>query len=124
MKYIYLKENSEPFTESAATSSGVGSKDWDYEQKTEARQQGRSMRVTSANDQARSRERTFTSGTGTRRASNSMAWATPEQTKQFSVRESGNIGQEIVDESTGLIVAWTTSPELAHRIVRLLNEDE
>ena len=124
MTSIYRKENSEPFTASAAMSSGAGSKGWDYEQKTEARQLERSMRATSANDQARSRERTFTYGTGTRPASNSTAWATPEQTNRFSICESGNIGQEIVDESTGLIVAWTTSPELAHRIVRLLNEDE
>ena len=89
MTSIYRKENSEPFTESAATSSGVGSKGWDYEQKTEARQQGRSMTVTSANGPARSRERTFTSGTGTRRASNSTGWATHEQMSDFSVRESG-----------------------------------
>jgi len=124
MKDIYRKENSEPFTESAATSSDAGSKGWDYERKTEARQQGRSMRVTSASDQARSRERTFTSGTGTRRANNLTGWATHEQTNRFSVRQSGNVGQEILNESTGLIVAWTANPELAHRIVRLLIEDE
>ena len=42
----------------------------------------------------------------------------------YRVRQSDGCGQEILNESTGLIVAWTTSPELAHRIVRLLNEDE
>ena len=123
MTSIYRKENSEPFTESAATSSGVGSKDWDYEQKTEARQQGRSTRATSANDQARSRERTFTSGTGTRRASNSTGWATHEQMSDFSVRESGNIGQEVLD-ADGKVVAWTTDAVLAHQIARMLNADQ
>ena len=116
MKDIYRKENSEPFTVSAATSSGAGSKGWDYERKTEARQQGHSMKATFVNDQARSRERTFTSGTGTRRASNSTGWATHEQM-------SGNIGQEVLD-ADGKVVAWTTDAVLAHQIARMLNADQ
>ena len=123
MTSIYRKENSEPFTASAAMSSGAGSKGWDYEQKTEARQLERSMRATSANDQARSRERTFTYGTGTRPASNSTGWATHEQTYQFSVRESGNVGQEVLD-ADGKVVAWTTDAVLAHQIARMLNADQ
>lgn len=122
MTSIYRKDNLERSTVSAATSLVAGSRGWDYERKTEARQQGRSMRVTSANDQARCRERTSTSGTGTRRASNSTGWATHEQTYQFSVRESGNIGQEVLD-ADGKVVAWTTDIVLAHRIVRLLNSE-
>ncbi len=122
MTSIYRKDNLEPFTESVATSSGVGSKGWGYEPMAEARQLGLSTKATSASGPARSRERTFTSGTGSKPASFSTGWNTPEQPGDFSVRSSGNIGQEILDES-GVIVAWTTDAVLAHRITRLLNED-
>ena len=123
MTSIYRKENSEPFTESAATSLDAGSRGWDCERMMEARQLERSMRATSASGPARSRERTFTSGTGTRPASNSTGWATHEQTYQFSVRESGNVGQEVLD-ADGKVVAWTTDAVLAHQIARMLNADQ
>lgn len=123
MTSIYRKENLEPFTESAASSSDAGSKGWDYEPKTEARQQGRSMRVSSASGPARNQTPISMSGTGTRRASNSTGWATHEQTYQFSVRESGNIGQEVLD-ADGKVVAWTTDVVIAHRIARMLNADQ
>lgn len=122
MKDIYRKENSEPYTESAATSSGVGSRDWDFGPKEETRQQGRSTRATSASDQATNPERTSTFGTETRPANNLTEWATPEHPSDFSVRSSSNIGQEILD-ADGKVVAWTTDAVLAHRIVRLLNQD-
>ena len=64
-----------------------------------------------------------TYGTGTRPASNSMAWATPEQMSDFSVRFSGNIGQEVLD-ADGKVVAWTTDAVLAHQIARMLNADQ
>ena len=41
---------------------------------------------------------------------------------QFSVRESGNIGQEVLDD--GKVVAWTTDVVLAHRIARMLNANQ
>ena len=123
MKDIYRKENSEPFTESAATSLDAGSRGWDYEPKEETRQLGLSTKATSANDPARKRIPISTFGIGTRPANNSTGWATPEHPSDFSVRSSSNIGQEVLD-ADGKVVAWTTSPELAHRIVRLLNQDE
>jgi hypothetical protein len=49
-------------------------------------------------------------------------WNTPEQPGEFSVRSSGNIGQEILDHD-GKVVAWTTDPVLAHRITSLLNSE-
>jgi hypothetical protein len=41
----------------------------------------------------------------------------------FSVRPSGNIGQEILD-SNGKIVAWTTDAWMAQVIVKLLSDNE
>jgi hypothetical protein len=46
-----------------------------------------------------------------------------EQQGDFSVRSSGNIGQEILDRD-GKVVAWTTDVLLARRITLLLNRDE
>ena len=123
MKSIYRKQNSENATASAATSSGVGSRGWDYEPKEETRQLGLSTKATSANDPARKRIPISTSGIGTRPASNSTGWATHEQTNRFSVRESGSIGQEVLD-AYGKVVAWTTDVVLAHRIARMLNEGQ
>ena len=123
MTSIYRKENSEPFTASAATSSGDGSKGWDYERMMEARQFGLLTKVTSANDQARSRALISTSGIGTRPANNSTGWATHEQMSDFTVRSTRNIGQEVLD-ADGKVVAWTTDAVLAHQIARMLNADQ
>ena len=41
----------------------------------------------------------------------------------FTVRQSGNIGQEILDQD-GTIVAWTTDAWLAQVICKLLTENE
>jgi len=122
MNNTFHKDNSENSTASAAMSLVAGSRGWGYEPKEEAHQCGRSMRVSSASDPARNPAPISMSGTGIRPANNSMEWATHEQMNRFSVRESGNIGQEVLD-ADGNVVLWTTSPELAHRIVRLLNED-
>ncbi len=43
--------------------------------------------------------------------------------QQFWVRQSGNIGQEILD-SNGQIIVWTTDGWTAQVIARLLNENE
>ncbi len=39
----------------------------------------------------------------------------------FTLKQSGNIGQEIVSPR-GNVVAWTVDPILGHLISRLLNE--
>jgi hypothetical protein len=41
----------------------------------------------------------------------------------FSVRTTGNIGQEILDPD-GRIIAWTTDPWVAQVVARLLCENE
>ena len=41
----------------------------------------------------------------------------------FTVRSSGNIGQEIMD-SDDQIIAWATNDWVAQVIARLLNENE
>jgi hypothetical protein len=47
----------------------------------------------------------------------------PEPCATFSVRRSGNVGQEILDQD-GRIIAWTTDGWAAQVICRLLNENE
>ena len=41
----------------------------------------------------------------------------------FTVRQSGNIGQEILDQD-GTVVAWTTDAWLAQVICNLLSDNE
>ena len=41
----------------------------------------------------------------------------------FTVRQSGNIGQEIIDQD-GTVVAWTTDDWLAQVVCKLLNDNE
>jgi hypothetical protein len=41
----------------------------------------------------------------------------------FAIRQSGNIGQEILDQG-GTIIAWTTDVWAAQVICKLLNEHE
>jgi len=45
------------------------------------------------------------------------------QPTTFSVHQSGNVGQEIIDDD-GRIIAWTTDEWAALVICRLLNENE
>jgi hypothetical protein len=47
----------------------------------------------------------------------------PEPCATFSVRRSGNVGQEVLDQD-GRIIAWTTDDWAARVICRLLNENE
>ena len=44
-----------------------------------------------------------------------------QEMSEFSVRDSGSIGQEILD-ADGAVVAWTVDSVLAQRIVQLLNQ--
>jgi hypothetical protein len=48
---------------------------------------------------------------------------TPDPLGPFTVRRSGNVGQEILD-SNGRIIAWTTDPWVDQVIVKLLTENE
>jgi hypothetical protein len=61
-------------------------------------------------------------GIGAESASYSTHLDTQESRTPYSVHQTEGIGQEIKDEN-GLTVAWTVIPELAHRIVRLLNSE-
>jgi hypothetical protein len=47
----------------------------------------------------------------------------PEIIGSFAIRQSGNIGQEILD-ADGRIKCWTTDPWLAQVICKLLTENE
>lgn len=122
MTNIFRKQNSDGSTGSAAMLLAVGSKGLAYELRKGTRRKWRFEKRSLHDGPARNRELSITSGTGSKPASFSTGWNTPEQPGDYSVRSSGNIGQEIKDED-GLTVAWTVTPELAHRIVRLLNSE-
>jgi hypothetical protein len=47
----------------------------------------------------------------------------PQPVATFWVRESGNVGREILDQD-GRIIAWTADDWVARVICRLLNENE
>jgi hypothetical protein len=47
----------------------------------------------------------------------------PPQFFNFSVHQSGNVGQVVVDEN-GKIIAWTTDGWAAQVICKLLNDNE
>jgi hypothetical protein len=120
MKNIFPKPNSEGSTASAAMVSVAGSRGWAYERRVANRRLWRFGSISSPNALVRSRGRITTLGIDKRSASFSTAWNTPEQPGDYSVRSSGNIGQEVLDRD-GKVVAWTTDAVLAHQIVRLLN---
>jgi len=122
MKNIFRKQNSDGSTASAAMLSVAGSRGWVYERRVANRRLWRFGSISSPNAQVRSRERITTFGIDKRSASYSTEWSTPEQPGDYSVRSSGNIGQEILDRDAK-VVAWTTDAVLAHRIVRLLNSE-
>ncbi len=44
-----------------------------------------------------------------------------KQDSSFTVKSSGNIGQELID-ANGTVVCWTTDPWLAQVIARLLTQ--
>jgi hypothetical protein len=47
----------------------------------------------------------------------------PQPVATFWVRQSGNVGQEVLDQD-GRVIAWTTDDWVARVICRLLNENE
>lgn len=120
MKNIFPKPNSESSTASAAMLSVAGSRGWVYERRVANRRLWRFGSISSPNAQVRSRGRITTLGIDKRSANFLTGWNTPEQPGDYSVRSSGNIGQEVLDRD-GKVVVWTTDAVLAHRIVRLLN---
>ncbi len=63
------------------------------------------------------------SGTGGKPLKSSTEWETQKITESFWVRQSGNIGQEIIDQD-GRIIAWTTDFWTARVICKLLNDNE
>lgn len=122
MMNIFRKQNSDGSTGSAVMLLAVGSKGWAYERRVANRRLWRFGSISSPNAQVRSRGRTTTSGTDRKSANFSTGWNTPEQPGDYSVRSSGNIGQEILDRD-GKVVVWTTDAVLAHRITNLLNSE-
>lgn len=82
-----------------------------------------SLMASSANVQAANREPTTTSGTLNEPPPSLMQWAIPERDSPFSIRSSGNVGQEIVD-ANGRVVAWTTGELVAAVICHLLNGNQ
>lgn len=122
MKNIFRKQNSDGSTESAAMLLAVGSRGLAYELRTGNRRLWRFGSISSPNAQVRSRGRTTTSGNDKRSASFSTGWNTQEQPGDYSVRPSGNIGQEILDRD-GKVVVWTTDAVLAHRITTFLKSE-
>ena len=116
-------EKSENISERHPMKLGNGFRISDSEMKAKPQLKEPTTKNGSPSSPARSPEHGSTAGTKSEPSNSSGQWATSEN-MAYRVRPCNGIGQEIVDESTGLTVAWTTSPELAHRIVRLLNEDE
>ena len=115
-------EKLENISEARPMRLGNGFKISDSEMKAKPQLKELTTKDGSPSSPARSPERGSMAGTKCEPSNSSGRWATSEN-MAYRVRPCNGIGQEIVDESTGLIVAWTTSPELAHRIVRLLNQD-
>ena len=102
---------------------GNGFRISDSEMKTKSQRQGPTTKNGSPSSPADSPEHGFTAGTKSEPSNSSGQWATSEN-MAYRVRRCNGIGQEIVDDSTGLTVAWTTSSELAHQIARMLNADQ
>lgn len=122
MKNIFRKQNSDGSTGSVAMLLAVGSKGLAYELRKGTRRKWRFGKRSLHDGPARNRELSITSGTGSKPASFSTGWSTPEQPGDYSVRSSSNIGQEILDRD-GKVVVWTTDAVLAHRITSLLNSE-
>ena len=107
-------------TESHRMSLDVGSRTWACELKRENQVSKPSAKNSSFNDPAANQEPFTTSGSENGLSSCSTAWDTQEHL-EFTVRQSGSLGQEILD-AEGQVVAWTLDEILAIRICRLLNQ--
>ena len=89
-------------------------------EKTAGQPQKPSMKDSLTHDPAGVAEPTFTSGTSRRRLSCSMGCVTQEPILEFTVQQSGSLGQEILD-GDGDVIAWTLDESLAIQICELFN---
>lgn len=103
------------------TSSESGSKNWACDQLTENRPNPPLTTNSLLSGPAEGSELTSTSGTGQKPSHCSTA--TNEKSDRYIVRQSGNIGQEIVN-ADGIVIAWATDFLMAQVIARLLNNYE
>lgn len=102
--------------ESAAMLLAAGSKTWDCEPKMAGPAKKPLTKDSSVNEIADYQEPISGSGTPSK----------PEpflKDGPFSIRQSGNIGQEILDPD-GKIIAWTTDGWIAQVICKLLTDNE
>ena len=107
-------------TASVATLSAGGSKDSACAPKTVGPARKLTPKATSPSDPAGIPEHISGYGTLPKRPPSSTECAIHEP---FSIRRSGNIGQEILDQD-GKIIAWTTDAWIAQVICKLLNDRE
>ena len=107
-------------TASAATSSESGSKDSACAPKMAGPARKHMPKAMLPSVPAGSLEHISGYGTPTKRPNSSMECAIHEP---FSIKQSGNIGQEILDHD-GTIIAWTTDAWIAQVICKLLNDHE
>jgi len=117
---IYRSRTLAGSTASAATSSAGGSKDSAYALRTAGPALKLTPKAMSPSVPADSPEHISGFGTLTKRPPSSTECAIHEPS---SIRRSGNIGQEILDQG-GKIIAWTTDAWIAQVICKLLNAHE
>lgn len=120
---ISVSPNSASFTASAATRLESGSKDSACEHPEVSPADRHSLMDSSANGPAGASAPTTTFGTPKEPPPSSTRWATHEPDGPFSIRSSGNIGQEILD-ADGRIVGWTTNEWIGQVNCKLLNENQ
>jgi len=114
---IFPKPNSENIFRSHPTSSADGCERQDSERSMENLQPKHSVKDTCLNGQAEELAPTIMFGTEQKRL---PCWS-EEVSNSFTVRKSGNIGQEILDPD-GVVTCWTTDPWLAQVIAHLLEK--
>jgi hypothetical protein len=112
--------------ESPLTSLESGSKDLACEVKTAGPAQKHSAKAMSLSDQVEELGRTTTFGTPKGQQpfwTECAIQVPPGVLGPYSIRQSGTIGQQILDPD-GKIIAWTTNEWVAHVIVKLLSANE
>jgi hypothetical protein len=117
---IYHSQSLDDSTASAAMLSAGGSKDSDCGQPKADPAPTHSPENLSPSGPADIQAPTTGFGTPRKRQPSSTGCATHEP---FAIRQSGNVGQEILDQNEK-IIAWTTSLWVAQVICRLLNTHE
>jgi len=115
---IYPSPKLAEYMASVPTSSDAGSRGSDSEKTTANLRPRHSATNTFHSGQVASQEPSTTSGTAEERPPFSTGC---DIQGPFTIRSSGNIGQEILD-ANGRIIAWTTSPWLGQVICELLTD--